>query len=316
MLYSDSAHIKANANKRKFLLQHVPVSTRSYMQALDAAVEANRESHGKKALRARKEMETETREIKVSTTDPDAGYMVREGKPEGFFYLDHRTVDGTHNFSTDVHVTPATVHDTVPYLSRLERQQAAFGFEVAAVALDAGYLTIHICHGLDRQGIFAVIGHRRFQHTKGLMPRWKFKYDRDTGLYRYPGGSVLPYRTTNREGHREYKSDPQVCKDCLLRAICTRSTAMQKTVTRHVWEDARERIRANRLTPHGKAIYNRRKETIERSFADGKELYGLRYARYLGLATVREQCLLSVTAQNIKKLALLLDRQSRRAFTA
>ena len=30
----------------------------------------------------------------VSRTDPDAGYMVRDGKPKGFFYLDHRTVDG------------------------------------------------------------------------------------------------------------------------------------------------------------------------------------------------------------------------------
>ncbi|RWG64168.1 hypothetical protein, partial [Mesorhizobium sp.] len=31
---------------------------------------------------------------KVSRADPEAGYMVREGKPKGFFYLDHRTVDG------------------------------------------------------------------------------------------------------------------------------------------------------------------------------------------------------------------------------
>jgi len=28
----------------------------------------------------------------VSRTDPDSGYMVRDGKPKGFFYLDHRTV--------------------------------------------------------------------------------------------------------------------------------------------------------------------------------------------------------------------------------
>ena len=33
------------------------------------------------------------KETKVSRTDPDSGYMVRDGKPKGFFYLDHRTVD-------------------------------------------------------------------------------------------------------------------------------------------------------------------------------------------------------------------------------
>jgi len=29
-----------------------------------------------------------------SRTDPQGAYMVRDGKPKGFFYLDHRTVDG------------------------------------------------------------------------------------------------------------------------------------------------------------------------------------------------------------------------------
>ena len=61
---------------------------------------------------------TKTRTTKVSTTDPESGYMVRDGKPEGFFYLDHRTVDHKFNIITDVHVTPGNVHDSVPYVSR------------------------------------------------------------------------------------------------------------------------------------------------------------------------------------------------------
>src|SRR5690606_2962621 len=122
--------------------------------------------------------------------DPDSGYMVRDGKPEGFFYLDHRTVDGKYNFITDVYVTPGNIHDSVPYLERLDRQINRFGFQVEEVALDAGYLTMPICQGLKEREIFAV----------------------------------------------------------------------------------------------------------ERSFADAKELHGLRYARYRGLAKVREQCLLIAVA--------------------
>lgn len=49
--------------------------------------------------------------------------MIREGKPKGFFYLDHRTVDGSHGIITDSHATPASVHDSRPYLSRLDRQR-------------------------------------------------------------------------------------------------------------------------------------------------------------------------------------------------
>ena len=73
---------------------------------------------------------------------PDSGYMMRNGKPEGFFYLDHRTVDVKYKLITDVFVTAGNVHDSVPYLYRLDRQSERFGFHVEAVALDSGYLTV------------------------------------------------------------------------------------------------------------------------------------------------------------------------------
>lgn len=41
-------------------------------------------------------------------------------------------------------------------------------------------------------------------------------------------------------------------------------------------------------TEEGKEIYSKRKETVERSFADAKELFGLRYCRMRGLAKVAE----------------------------
>ena len=74
-------------------------------------------------------------------------------------------------------------------------------------------------------------------------------------------------------------------------------------VTRHVWQAARDRVDSHRLEPRGQKIYQRRKETVERSFADAKQLHGHRYARMRGLTNVREQCLLAATAQNIKKIA-------------
>ena len=88
---------------------------------------------------------------------------------------------------------------------------------------------------------------------------------------------------------------------------------MAKVVTRHVWQDAKERIDANRLTAWGKALYKRRKETVERSFADAKQLHGHRYARLRGLKGVIEQCLLAAAAQNIKKIALALTPRTQAA---
>jgi len=97
---------------------------------------------------------------KTSTTDPESGYMVRDGKPKGFFYLDHRTVDIKYNIITDVHVTPGNVNDVDPYLSRLDRQVERFGFEVRFAGLDAGYFTNPICKGLADREIQGAIGSR------------------------------------------------------------------------------------------------------------------------------------------------------------
>ena len=93
-----------------------------------------------------------------------------------------------------------------------------------------------------------------------------------------------------------------------MRAQCTRSRNCTKIVTRHVWQDSKDRIDQHRLEPHGKSIYKRRKETVERSFADAKQLHGHRYARMRGLRRAAEQCLLAAAAQNMKKIALLLSR--------
>jgi len=315
VLYTDATHLKASANKNKFRKEQVTESTRSYLAELEMAIEADRKAHGKKPLPP-KAQGPEHREIKVSTTDPDSGYMVREGKPEGFFYLDHRTVDGKHNLITDTHVTAANVHDSIPYLERLDRQRERFGFEVEAVGLDAGYMTAPICKGLEDREIYGVIGYRRPTHRDGYLRKRDFHYEANLDGYRCPNGQLLTYRTTNREGYREYRSDPTLCRDCPLLASCTQSAQAIKTVTRHVWEESRERVDAHRLTDEGRQLYKRRKETIERSFADGKELHGQRYVRMRGLLRAQEQCLLAAACQNMKKMALILCREPKSTLSS
>ena len=36
-------------------------------------------------------------------------------------YLDHRTVDGKNNIIMDCHITPGNVHDSGPYIDRLNQ---------------------------------------------------------------------------------------------------------------------------------------------------------------------------------------------------
>lgn len=306
-LYTDSTHLKANANRNKWKRKRVQSNVRRYLEDLDKAVEADRAEHGKNPLPPVDRSEPSEKEIKESTTDPDSGFMTREGKPRGFFYLDHRTCDGRHNFITDVHVTPANIHDSLVYLDRLDYQRERFGFAVEEVGLDAGYNTPDICHGLTERDIFGVAGYHSPGGLKERFRKSRFTYDLKSDAYCCPAGHHLHYRTTNRHGFRDYVSNPSICRDCRWLSHCTQSRTHQKVITRHVWEDDKERVRENRLSDRGKAIKRRRSETVERSFADAKELHGYRYARFRGLIRVETQCLMTAIVQNVKKLVRLLD---------
>jgi hypothetical protein len=55
---------------------------------------------------------------------------------------------------------------------------------------------------------------------------------------------------------------PKHSRNCSLLASYTSNAKAERTITRHVWQGARERTDSHRKTPWGKAIYKRRKETV------------------------------------------------------
>lgn len=222
VLYTDSTHLKANTNPRKAKNLPQSVKASAYIDALNAAIDEDRAATGKKPLAP--STTVKMKDTKVSTTDPESGFMHRDNKPKGFFWLDHRTVDGKHGIQD---------------------------------------------------------------------------------VYHCPQGQQLLYKTTSREGYRHYHSSPEVCAQYPRLIDCTQSKNSQKVVTRHVWEGSKERANQRWLTAWGKKVYARRKETVERSFADAKQHHGHRYARFRGLMKVQMQCLLAAAAQNMHKMALL-----------
>src|SRR5690606_19744482 len=74
VLYSDSTHLKANANKGKYDLALVAKSRSDYCADLGRAIDAERVLQGQQPLKG-KDREPEVRQTKVSRTDPEARYM-------------------------------------------------------------------------------------------------------------------------------------------------------------------------------------------------------------------------------------------------
>lgn len=307
ILYTDSTHIKANANKSKFESVEIERPVKDYIYDLEESVNEDRENHDKKPLK-KKEHESEVKKIKSSTTDPDSGFMFRDRKPKGFFYLEHRTVDSQENIITDIHITPGNVNDVDPYLERLDYQREKFDFNVKFVGLDAGYYTAPICKGLSDRNIQGAIAYRLGPHEKGKYTKNKFTYIEDWDVYACPNSCFLSYKTTTRQGYKEYRSNIEDCKTCPNREKCLLSSNDIRTIRRHVWEEHKEKVKRFLSISIGKNIYRRRKETVERSFADSKELHGLRYCRYRGIEKVREQSYLTATVQNIKRIVMILSK--------
>ena len=284
ILYSDSTHLKANANKNKFTEKEVQKERQDYLDALNEAINEDRILHGKKPLNfdsdeVKKTSEEEkenyydddsngnppsptsgdTKKIKESTTDPESGFMHRDGKPKGFFYLDHRTVDSKANIITDVFVTPGNTNDVKPYIGRLKTQIEKFGFSVEAVGLDAGYNVSNICKQLFEMEIKVAIGNRRGCQPKGKYGKYKFTYIPDWDVYICPERNYLEYVTTDRNGYREYKCKNGRCATCPRRDECLTAKQSTKSLRRHIWEGYKDEAYLFTHTDEGKEIYARRK---------------------------------------------------------
>ena len=112
-------------------------------------------------------------------------------------------------------------------------------------------------------------------HTKdGLFRKHEYVYDEYYDCYICPAGQVLSYETTNRHGYRMYRSDPKQCRPCSFLSQCSESREAIKRISRHVWAGYVEEADHLRHTEQNKRLYARRKETIERVFADLKEKHG------------------------------------------
>ena len=308
ILYTDSTHIKAKANKHKKKLVTVEQTPKAYMAELDEQVDRDREVLGKKPLDRDDDHRNDgggsggTTTRMQSTTDPDSGQQSRDGKPDGFHYSEHRTVDSSHNVIVNVHVEPANINDVTPIPEILDEIEQRLGKLPKYMGLDAGYHTAPTAHELEKRGIQGVIGYRRHAHSGEHYGKYRFRYDPYFDAYICPEQKHLYWKTTTREGYRQYFCDSKTCATCPRRQECFGKSMTRRMVDRHVWQDALDDVIAFTKTDIGRRIYAWRKETIERSFAEAKVNHGLRYARMLGIRNMREQCFLTAAVQNIKRL--------------
>ena len=289
--YTDSTHKKANANKGKYedTIEQVAKKRREW---LEEEINEERRKHNKKEFKY--EDEIINKDVRISTTDPESGYYHRDNKEKGFMYLDHRTVDDKCNIIVDCHVTKGNVHDSNPYIERMEYLKRIFNFNIQKVALDSGYATLDIKKYIVDNNIFGVIGYRRFGSQESRSEKNKYYYNEEYDIYvEKETGEVLEHKgKIDRLGYKTYTN---LYKD--------------KIVRRHICEWMNEKIREYRISEEGKKLYKKRKEKVERSFADSKQNHGYRYAMYKGLKKNQHYTWLICAAQNMKTISMKIENR-------
>ena len=321
-IYADATHIKANANKRNYNEKTIETVTSIKAELLEDINEV-RNRLGKSEIEledhnpdedkddddtppsARKKIKTETKKIKISTTDEEAGYYFRDEKEKGFVYQDHRVVEAKNNFIIASCIEPGNIHDS-KVIEKVLTQLESRGIDYKNIALDSGYNSLEIMHYFSKKEKESVIAHRRFGR-KGQKN--KARYDKESDIFVCKLGCVFELKNVDKLGYMTYHSTPN-CKGCPT--PCFSVSEKKKTFRRHVHQFLREDNTKRRLSLEGKAIYARRKETVERSFADAKQNHGLRWTLYRGQKKNQHYNWLLCAAQNLKKLCILKSRDYAR----
>ena len=250
-----------------------------------------------------KESEPPPQEGYVSDVDPDCGLFHKGEHKVEMAYSAHTSCD-VNNFVLAVEVTAGNVSDSTAFDNIYGKTTASFP-QVQIVTMDAGYKTSWICKKVIDDGRIPSLPYKRPQNKKGRFKSHEYVYDEYNNCVICPNNKVLNYTTTNRNGYREFKSNPKDCEQCPCRDKCTESKNHQKVVTRHIWQNYLESAEDIRHSDIGKNSYALRSITIERVFADAKEKHSMRYTYHRGLNRVSNWVRLKFACMNLKKLAIL-----------
>ena len=311
----DASLIKGDVDKMKRLPGNQPIAwpkaeeashaVREYIAALDAASDdqigdgGDGDGPGQSSHRRKPPKE-------VSLTDPQATWVTRPGVDPFFAYDANYLIDNKAGIILDAAGTRANraveIAVTQTMMDRVERR---FDLRPRRLAGDTAYGAVRLLKWLaDRNITPHVPVWDKSARPDGTFSRADFAFDRERNVYVCPGGAELTSTGNIDQGHIVYyRASKGDCSRCSLKPKCT--TAIVRKITRDLNEDLRDRVRALANTEAFRQSRRERKK-VEMRFAHMKRIFRLDRLRLRGLNGVRDEVLMTATAQNLRRLAKLL----------
>lgn len=311
----DASLIKADVDKKKRVPGDQPIAwpkaeeasfaVREYLAALDAAhgdeKDGGEDSGGSSGGGSRYKPPKE-----VSLTDPQATWVARPSMEPFFAYDANYLIDNKVGIIVDAEGTRANrVIEIAVTQTMVDRVRRRFGLRPQRLAGDTVYGAVRLLKWLvDRKITPHIPVWDKSARPDGTFSRADFVFDQERDIYICPGGAELTSTGNIDQGHIVYyRASKNDCSVCKLKPKCT--TAVVRKVTRDINEDVRDRVRALANTEAFQQSRRERKK-VEMRFAHMKRILRLDRFRLRGLSGVRDEVLLTATAQNLRRLTKLL----------
>jgi transposase len=313
----DASLIKADVDKKRRVPGDQPITwpkaeeasyaVREYLAALDAA--RNNEENGDGDGGGSSGSGNRSKPPKeVSLTDPQATWITRPGVDPFFAYDANYLIDNKVEIILDAEGTRANRAVEIAITQTMvERVRRRFDLRPQRLAGDTAYGAARLLKWLvDHQIAPHVPVWDKSARTDGTFSRADFIFDRERNVYVCPSGKLLTHSGLIDQGRLlPYRASRSDCSRCDLKAQCTTSTS--RKVTRDIDEDVRDHVRALANTEAFQQSRRERKK-IEMRFAHMKRILRLDRLRLRGLSGVRDEVLLTATAQNLRRLVKFLCR--------
>ncbi len=252
----------------------------------------------------------------IAPADPAARWTAAHRGPAFFAYSANYLIDTENAIIIDVEATTAIRQAEVLAAKRMVARSFD-GFDLYPEKLigDTAYGTAEMLDWLvNERGIEPHIPvFDKSQRTDGTFSRDDFAYDHKRDCYICPAGKILrqrqktyrvPRPLVDRNGMVRYRASQLDCQGCSLKPRCCPNTPARK-IPRSIHEGARDMARDIAKTEaYGTSRCQRKK--VEMLFAHLKRILKLDRLRLRGPNGARDEFHLAATAQNLRKLAMLI----------
>ncbi len=290
---ADGSFLPSNVSwaSRYETVETIQRSTIKYMEELET------ELSSMPGYKKPENVETEKESLK-SSTDPECGY-IHQARKKGLGYLTEMTVDTSHGIITGVDCYPANQRESDIILTHLKGQPC----EYQEIGLDGGYDIGAVHRGLELLGINGYTAIREYQNNaikKG------FRYDAEKDHFVCMQGEYLEfqkliYKRATQNYYRLYSRSKKQCKKCPMYATCATDLGTVR-INASAYYPAFYRNNRKVGTSGYLRIMRLRKIWAEGTFAVLKREHKLNKIQKRGLEKATEECLLSATALNLKRL--------------